>query len=238
MRLDQQARYDALARPGGKKGVRLEALTERLEVKVRSRGKTLTYDSMNKEDRTTTLGQHFQARVNRRVRMDLNEDLRIVAFEEFGPSSTETSLPELPDFGPDELRHLVALIPQGFPEHPVMTGEKWNLRGIREVEGADTLTFDLAYRHQGYQMHEQETCVGIVFGGTMAGEASEANFSGARVQGQILFDPALEMTRQAEQTISLSLTVPHPQHENVPVAVPVQQEQSFRLLHVVPAKAR
>lgn len=84
LRVDHQARYDAVLRPKGKEGIRLSAFTERLVVDIAGDGVQLHYDSMDKATRGTPLGQHLQAEANRRIVIDLDSRGRIVEEESEG----------------------------------------------------------------------------------------------------------------------------------------------------------
>ena len=69
MVVEQQARLDGGVRTDGRKGVAIKARTERLDVDLRSGTRELKYKSLEKTDRETTLGKHFEASLNRFVEL-------------------------------------------------------------------------------------------------------------------------------------------------------------------------
>lgn len=242
--IEQQARFDATVRSDGKKGVGLKARTERLNVDLKSGSRALSYDSLNPEDREKALGKHFQASLNRWVDLKLDNAMRIVGSEEGGRAGSATPLPGLPQFGPDELKQLVATIPQGFPEDgKAGEGDEWVLKGSRDIGEVGELTFDIIYRNRGMQTYEDHKCIAIEFSGKMAGDLAlggggnsafsngRMDFQGTGLQGRILFDPLERMIRFSEQTITMGLSVPGKPGEQ-PTTIPMQQRAVVRLLNV------
>lgn len=236
IRIEQQARLEASARPQGKPGTQIRGLTEKLTVAIRSGKKMVSYDSLKPGDRETTLGKHFQSGISRWVIMQLDPNLRIVEFEEGGSAGPATPLPGMPQYGPEELKQLVATIPQGFAPDPVAPGDEWVLKGVKEVSQAGELNFDLTYRYLGPIEYEGHQTAKIQFSGTMSGEAGSSSFQGTTVVGEMLYDPEAKMIRYMEQTISMSLERPVPGRPGEVISIPMNQKVSSRLLHIVPTK--
>lgn len=245
MVVEQQARLDVGVRKDGRDGVAIKARTERLDVDLRSGTRELEYNSLEKEDRETTLGKHFQASLNRWVDLKLDTKLRIVDSEEGGRAGIATPLPGMPQFGPDELQKLVASIPQGFSEDPVAVGDEWVLKGERSVGEAGEMSFEVTYRFTGYTSYEGNNCAEIVFDGRLTGDLALSNdpnsafskgrmdFQGTSLKGRILFDPLDKTVRFSEQAISMTLDVPGGVGEQ-PTRVPMQQRSTLRLLQIAP----
>lgn len=242
--IEQQARFDATKRDDGKAGTALRARTERLKIDLRSGSQRISYDSLSEEDRKTRLGQHFRASLNRWVDLKLNKDFRIVHSEVGGRAGTAAPLPGVPQFGPDEMRKLVALIPQGLPDDKVRPGDEWVLKGGRDVGEVGGVTFDITYRFRGDTEHEGYACQEIELSGLLAGDVAlpstggalsggRMDFGGTSLRGRILFDPAEKTVRYSEQAISMLLELPGGVGEQ-PVQVPVEQKATLRLLHSVP----
>lgn len=246
MVVEQQARLDVRVRKDGRDGVAIKARTERLDVDLRSGTRELEYNSLEKEDRETALGKHFQASLNRFVELKLDTKLRIVDSEEGGRAGVATPLPGMPQFGPDELQKLVASISQGFPEDPVSVGDEWVLKGNRSVGEAGEMSFEVTYRFTGYTNHEGNNCAVIEFDGRLTGDLALSNnpdsafsqgrmdFQGTSLKGRILYDPLDKTVRFSEQTISMTLDVPAGAGEQ-PTRVPMQQRSTLRLLQIAPA---
>lgn len=245
--VEQQARFDASVRADGKKGVKLKGLTEKLSVALQSGDRTLTYDSLKPEDKTTTLGKHFQAALNRWVDITLDDEMRVVAAEERGRAGVATPLPGLPQFGPDELKQLVSTISQGFTEPNASEGDEWVLQGSRNVGEVGELNFDIIYRHRGPADFEEHRCINLEFGGQLSGDVElpgnsssafsrgKMDFQGNGLEGRILYDPIERMVRHSEQTIVMTLQIPGKVLEE-PREIPMQQRAIVRLLHVVPTQ--
>ncbi len=247
MVVEQQARLDVGVRTDGRNGVAIKARTDRLDVDLRSGTRELKYNSLDKEDRETNLGKHFQASLNRWVDLKLDTKLRIVDSEEGGRAGIATPLPGMPQFGPDELQKLVASIPQGFPEDPVEVGDEWVLKGERAVGEAGAMAFEVTYRFVGNTNYEGNTCVLIEFDGRLTGDLALTNdpnssfsqgrmdFQGTSLKGRILFDPLDKTVRFSEQTINMTLDVPGGTGEQ-PTRVPMQQRSTLRLLQIAPSQ--
>ncbi len=243
--VEQQARFDASVRADGKKGVKLKGLTEKLAVRLQSGDRKLSYDSLKPEDKSTTLGKHFQASLNRWVDLTLDNEMRVVSSEEHGRAGVATPLPGLPQFGPDELKQLVSNISQGFTEPDASEGDEWVLQGTRNVGEVGAIAFEITYRHRGLADFEEHRCVNIEFDGQMNGDVElpgsgssafspgKMDFQGNGLEGRMLFDPAVRMVRQSEQHIMMSLQIPGKAGDE-PRQVPMQQRAVVRLLHVVP----
>jgi hypothetical protein len=243
--IEQQARFDATKREGGKPGVALKARTERLLVDLRSGEQEFRFDSLKEEDRKTRMGQHFRASLNRWVDLELNTDNRIVSSEIGGRAGIATPLPGVPQFGPDELRQLVGMIPQGLPEDKVRPGNEWVLRGGRGVGDVGEVEFDITYRYLGSEDHEGFPCYRIDLTGRLSGDVAiptsqngafscgRMDFQGTGLRGRILFDPKEKTVRQSEQTIRMEMELPGGPGEQ-PVKIPVEQSTTLRLLHVIP----
>lgn len=243
MVVEHQARLDVGVRKDGRKGVAIKARTERLDVDLRSGARELKYNSLEKKDRETTLGKHFESSLNRWLDLQLDSKMRIVSAEEGGRAGVATPLPGLPQFGPDELRKLVASIPQGFPEDPVEVGDEWVLKGDRSVGEAGAMAFEVTYRFMGYNSFEGNNCAVIEFDGRLTGDLAlttdsesvlsqgRMDFQGTSLVGRILFDPLDKTVRFSEQAISMTLDVPAGSGEQ-PARVPMQQKSTLRLLQV------
>ncbi|MEX2581131.1 MAG: hypothetical protein WD342_18880 [Verrucomicrobiales bacterium] len=246
MTVEQQARLDVGIRLDGRKGVAVKARTERLEVNLRSAERALSYDSLEPKDKDTTLGRHFQRSLNRSLDLKLDEDLRIVSTEEGGRAGMEDPMPDLPRFGPDELRQLVASIPQGLPEGRVKVGDDWILEGSRAVGEAGEVSFEVTYRFLGYVDFEGYRCAEIGIDGRLNGDMAlpggpdsafsrgRMDFRGPGLEGRMLFDPLEGMVRFSEQNIRMTLEVPRGSGES-PVEIPMEQRATVRLLHIVPS---
>ena len=243
--VEQQSRIDSMARDDGRPGVSLRARIERLKVEFRSGEKKILYDSFKEEDRSSKLGQHFRHSLNRWVDLKTSPDLQIVEVSHGGLEGLGTLIPGVPQFGLNDLEKLVAEIPQGLPENAVVPGETWQIEGRREVTDVGELEFDVSYRYLGPVDHEGNTCFEIEVGGQIGGDAiisesggsladKELSFRGSSLTGRILFDPTVSVVRLREQTVSMLMELPS-QGEGTPaVQIPVEQQATIRLLHVVP----
>ncbi len=244
--IEQQSRFDAGVRVDGKKGVVLKGRTERLEVQVQSGRRMLTYHSLKPEDQETPMGRHFQSALHRSVDLTLNERLQIVSCVEGGREVPEVPLGGIPRFGPDELRHLISILPQGFTTVAVQAGDIWALEGRRPVVGAGYLNFEVIYRHRGRVSFEGYYCESIDVSGQLSGdlphpvpgdgdEAGGMEVQGGGIDGRLLFDPLDRMLRYSEQSINLQLMIPGAEGE-APRQIPIQQIATVRLLHIVPTR--
>ncbi|NLT70849.1 MAG: hypothetical protein GXX91_09165 [Verrucomicrobiaceae bacterium] len=243
--VEQQVRLDGGVRVDGKEGVAMKARSERLDVEMRSGGRTITYHSLKPEDRTTLVGRHFEAALHRSVDFNLNENLRVASAVEGGREGLATPLPGLPRFGPEELKQLMETIPQGFPAKAVYSGDTWTREGVRSVGSVGSLTFEVTYQFIGPVVFEENQCLGIEFAGRIQGkvplptsgdDAAAGGFAelgSQSMSGRLLFDPLDEMLRFSEQHISLQLAIPGPEGSE-PQLVPVEETTTIRLLHVVP----
>ena len=239
--MELQARFDAVARAKGKKGITLRGLTEHLVVKIQSPNQTLAYDSLDPKARDTDLGKHFQAAMARRVEMELNRKNRIVSFREIGRAVLPGPMPGLPEFGPDELKQLVSIILQGYSSDEVKPGDLWDLVGKQKVGQAEVRDVDMKYRQAGQMLQDEATCIVIEFGGIVKeeaapDEASKPELPLNRIEGRMLFDPVAKMVRLVEQTVSTSVAMPTSDPAAAPLLIPVEQKISISLLHIVPTK--
>lgn len=241
--IEHQARYDATVRIDGKPGVVLKARTERLDLTLSSRGTVLRYRSLEPGDQDTPLGRHVRATLNRSVDLTLDEEGRVDAVVEGGKGDESALLPGVPRFGPEELVHLIAGIPQGFTEKRVAPGDAWTVHGTRQLGEYGAATFEISCRHQGQVSFEGQNGVRIELAGVLSGNLSEsasglaAALGSNAFEGWIQFDPLDRMVRHAEQRVQLVLSWPGPPKENgEPTVVewPVRQVSTLRLLHVVP----
>jgi hypothetical protein len=251
--IEQQARFDARVRVDGKKGIVLKGRTERLDLRLQSGGRVLSYESLNPEDKGTLLGRHLQTMLNRSIDLTLSEKLKINSVEEGGPESEEVPLEGIPRFGPDELNQIISLIPQGFPKGKVAIGEQWDSGGSRVVGEAGTVQFAMTYRFSGPINFEENRCLGIEFSGQLSGDLpipqetsggsapveseppSLAEVQSGRISGRIYFDPLDQMVRMIEQSVDLLLSVPG-EPGAAPQQIPVNEVSTLRLLHVVPTQ--
>ncbi|MDF1754755.1 MAG: hypothetical protein P1U89_18360 [Verrucomicrobiales bacterium] len=236
IRIEQQARYDVDPLSGGRKGVALRGLTEKLKVDIQAGGKSVTYDSLEKGNQNTTIGRHFESTVNRYVKMELNERLKIMSHKEAGRSAGATPLPGLPRFGPEELVQIINAIPQGYSPDPVKTGDEWVLKGKRPVGDLGDLGFEISYKNLGLMKYEEHACIVIEFRGQMSGDITNDNsrnveFQGSRINGSILFDPQLGMTRYSEHSVSMIVYIPDSETKEKR-AVPMQQKAVLKLMQV------
>ncbi|HQW28146.1 MAG TPA: hypothetical protein PK529_03115 [Verrucomicrobiales bacterium] len=242
--IEQQARFDAKVRVDGKRGIVVKARTERLDVQLQAGGRTAIYRSLEPADQETLIGKHFQSALYRSVDFTLNQDLRIDSSEEGGRAIPESPLPGMPRFGPEELKQLIGMIPQGFSVEPVRFGESWVLQGSRSVSEIGILNFEVTYRLAGPINFEDNQCLSIEFSGQLNGEVplsrsdgvpageSLAGLQGNGMRGRILFDPLDKMVRYIEQSLDLNLVMPGI-GSAAPQQVPVQQTTAIRLLHVI-----
>lgn len=244
--VEHQTRIDSSPRPDGRAGVSVRARIERLKVDFRSGDKRVTYDSFNQEDRSSQLGQHFRNSLNRWVDLKMSQNLEILGVTFGGREGLGTLLPGVPQFGLHELEKLIAEIPQGLPETKVRPGEVWQINGLKEVNDLGELNFNVTYRYMGVGEHEGIPCFDIQIGGQLGGEAlipksggnmadRNMSFQGASMSGKILFDPALSTVRFKERTVSMLMELPG-EKEGELVQIPVQQQATIRLLHMVPTK--
>ena len=243
--IEMQARFDAKVRADGKDGVELLGRTERLKVDMRSGGKVIQYDSRKPEDQTSLMGKHFRASLNRSVEMILNEEFRIISAKEKGSAGSATPMPGLPQYGPEELKHLVHQIQQGFSKDPVKPGDEWVLKGQRSVGDLGKLSFDMTYRHAGQVRYDGNNCILFECSGRLGGDVAlpagensvfskgKMDIEGTVLRGRILFDPLQRTLRLNEQTLAMLLEIPGKSGE-APVQVPMEQRATIRLLHVVP----
>jgi len=239
--MELQARFDAVARAKGKKGITLRGLTEHLVVKIQSPNQTLAYDSLDPKARDTDLGKHFQAAMARRVEMELNRKNRTVSFREIGRAVLPGPMPGLPEFGPDELKQLVSIILQGYSSDEVKPGDLWDLVGKQKVGQAEVRDVDMKYRQAGQMLQDEATCIVIEFGGIVKeeaapDEASKPELPLNRIEGRMLFDPVAKMVRLVEQTVSTPVAMPTSDPAAAPLLIPVEQKISISLLHIVPTK--
>lgn len=242
--VEQQTRIDAMKRPDNRPGVLVRARIERLKVDFRSGEKRVVYDSFKEEDRSSQLGQHFRSSLNRWVDLKLSESLDIVGVDYGGREGVGTLLPGVPQFGLDELEKLVSEIPQGLPDQKVRPGESWQVDGMREITDLGDLNFRVSYRYSGVVSHEGDSCDEVQIRGSLGGDAlipesggamagGRMNFQETSLSGRILFDRNESTVRLKEQSVSMLLNLPSQDTEN-PFQVPVEQEATIRLLHVVP----
>jgi hypothetical protein len=238
--IEQQARFDVGIPTGNAGGVLLKARTDRLAVLLRSAGKTVSFDSMKPEDQKTPLGQHLQSSLNRSLMISLDESMRITAVEEKGLAGITPPLAGLPQFGSDELKQLVASLPQGFPADAVRTGDEWTLQGTQAVGEIGEMKFDVTYRHGGILLFEDNSCFEITYQGKLSGDVQlpdevetnltgkKMNFEGTSLRGRILYDPLDRMIRLSEQTLTMLLDLP----EFPGQKVPLEQIATVRLLRI------
>lgn len=249
--IEQQARFDARVRVDGKKGIVLRGRTERLDLRLQSGGRVLSYESLKPEDKTSVLGLHLQTMLNRSVDLTLSEKLKIHSAIEGGPESGGTPLEGIPTFGPEELQQIIALIPQGFPKGKVIVGEQWTSEGTRVVGDAGTVQFTMNYRFTGPINFEENRCLGIEFSGELSGElplplekadatatgetktSTPVGLQSGRISGRIYFDPLDRMVRMIEQSVDLLLSLPGDLGA-VPQQIPINEISTLRLLHIVP----
>ncbi|HQZ28872.1 MAG: hypothetical protein KA250_13015 [Verrucomicrobiales bacterium] len=249
--IEQQARFDARVRVDGKKGIVLRGRTERLDLRLQSGGRVLSYESLKPDDKSSVLGLHLQTMLNRSVDLTLSEKLKIHSAIEGGPESAVPPLEGIPTFGPEELQQIIALIPQGFPKGKVTVGQQWTSEGSRVIGDAGTVQFTMIYRFTGPINFEENRCLGIEFNGQVSGELplpqektdpaapvvteepSFAQVQSGRITGRIYFDPLDRMVRMIEQSVDLLLTLPGGAGA-APQQIPVNEVSTLRLLHVVP----
>ncbi|MDF1812093.1 MAG: hypothetical protein P1V20_07760 [Verrucomicrobiales bacterium] len=238
--MEQQARYDADKLPVGGKGVAIRGLTERLKVDIQSGGKSVSYDSLGKENQRTKIGRHFESTVNRYVQMELDGKTKLLSHKEGGRSAGATPLPGLPRFGPEELVQIITTIPQGYSPDPVLPGDEWVLKGKRPVGELGNLVFEISYKNLGMMKYEDHDCFVIEFRGQLNGDITDdssrnVDFQGSRITGNILFDPAVKMTRYSEHNVSMVVNIPDPETK-LKRPVPFQQKVVLKLMQIVDKK--
>lgn len=235
--MEQQARFDVDEGKG--KGVAVRGRTERLQVSIQSGDKSVTYDSHGDNNRDSVIGRHFESTVNRYVNMVLNEGMRVVSHKEAGRSGAATPLPGLPRFGPEELVQIVNVIPQPYAPDPVRVGDEWVLQGKRPVGELGELEFEVNYQLDSAVEFEKQACFGIYFRGHMTGDivnesSRNLNFQGSKIEGRVIYDPVLKMTRYSEHSVSMMINIPGSGAETE--MVPMQQRAILRLMQVVDRK--
>lgn len=232
----QQARYDVSDPATGARGVSVRGLTERLQVQIQSGSKSVSYDSISADNDDTAIGRHFESTVNRYVKLALNPKMRIVSQQEAGRSAAASPLPGLPRFGPDELVQIVNMLPQPFAPDPVEIGNEWVLQGKRPVGDLGELGFEVTYQLAGQEEFENHPCYSIYFRGHMTGDildpsSRSINFQGSKIEGRLLYDPAINMTRYSEHNVIMSVNLPDRESGEVKV-VPMQQKVVLRLMQI------
>lgn len=242
--VEQQTRLDAAPRVDGRAGVSMKCRVERLKADFRTGEEQITYDSFKEEDRSSTLGQHFRDSLNRSVSLKMSPGLQILSSTAGGREGLGTKLSGVPEFGLEEVEKLVAEIPQGLPEGKVRPGMSWTINGGREIEGVGELNFEITYRYTGDTIYDGHACHEVQVLGKLGGDALIADdvgalsggqmfFEGTSLSGRLLFDPDIGTVRLREQSISMLMELPA-RDGAAPFQIPVQQEASIRLLHVVP----
>ena len=238
VRIEQQARFNTEARAGGGRGVAMRALTERLQVTIDTGGKTLQYDSIADDNDKSVLGRHFESKVNRYVRMELNAEMKLISHREAGRVGEPTQLTGLPAFGPEELIQLVNIIPQGFSPDPVILGEEWTLKGKRPVGELGELGFDIVYKLSGVVKHRKIPCAAIDYWGQINGDINSAetktqvNFQGSRILGRMLFDTKIKMIRHNKSSLDMVVHIADKEIPGKTKPVSMQQNMELRLLSV------
>jgi hypothetical protein len=187
-------------------------------------------------------GQHLQSSLNRYLIIGLDDSMQITSVEEKGLSGVTPPLAGLPNFGPDELKQLVASLPQGFPAEAVRTGDEWTLQGTQAVGEIGEMKFDVTYRHGGILLFEDNSCFEITYQGKLSGDVqlpdevetnltgNKMDFEGTSLRGRILYDPLDRMIRLSEQTLTMLLDLP----EFPGQKIPLEQNATVRLLRVEP----
>ncbi|MDF1825882.1 MAG: hypothetical protein P1U68_14645 [Verrucomicrobiales bacterium] len=242
--VEQQIRLDASPRPDGRAGVALKCRIERLKADFRTGEDQVVYDSFNEQDRSSTLGQHFRDALNRWITLTMSPGLKILSSSAGGRTGSGTKLPGVPQFGIEEMEKLVAEIPQGLPDGRVYPGSSWTVNGERELDGLGSVNFDIKYHYTGDTVYDGHACHEVQVQGKLGGDALIADnvgalsggrmfFEGTSLSGRLLFDPAEGTVRLREQSLSMLMELPARDGAE-PFQIPVQQEASIRLLHVVP----
>lgn len=246
MSLEQQARYEATIRDGGKAGVKLRGRTERLMVEVRTGDRLLSYDSLKPEDKETRMGKHFRTSLGDWVDLLFNKDNRVVSSDtgrRVALAELAEPISEMPLFGPEELEHLAATLPQAIPDGPVAPGDTWKIEGARSIDGVGDLQFDVVYRYEGPVTHEGYACDQIVSSGQLSGDTSVPGPGGlpgggrmllrnASLRGKVIFDPVINTIRYSEEKFTVLIELPAPEG-TAPTEIPIEQSSSVRLLHVI-----
>jgi hypothetical protein len=233
--LEQHARYDVKPGTIDSKGAALRGYTEKLAVTIQSGQKTMTYDSLAKNNQQTTIGKHFESTVNRYVDLELDEKLKILSQNEGGRSVGATPLPNLPRFGPEELVQLINSLSQGYSPDPVSMGDEWVLKGKRPVGDLGELGFEISYKNLGLLKFEEHDCMVIEFRGQISGDITDENqrnvdFQGSRITGSLVYDPALSMTRYSEHNMGMILKIP--KGDGSRQAVPMEQRVILKLVNI------
>ena len=244
-KIEQQSRFDAGIRKDGKPGMSLKGRTERLKVEMIAMGESVSYDSLDAEDRQTPLGQHLNQSLTQWVELKLNKEDRIVSEEVGGRQATASPLEGFPQFGTSDLGQTVAVVLQGMPDNAVRPGESWTVKGVRRLTETGEVTLDIRCRFRGEVTHEHNRFMQIDLSGEASGDVALPTrgpdggtpvlmaFQVPTLIGKILYDPLEQMVRLSEQTVSMTVEIPGGPGA-APLVVPMQQKSKIQLLHVVP----
>jgi len=244
-KIEQQSRFDAGIRKDGKPGMALKGRTERLKVEMKSFGESVSYDSLNAEDRQSPLGQHLNQSLTQWVELKLNKEDRIVSEEVGGRQATASLLEGFPQFGTSDLGQTVAVVLQGMPDKAVRPGESWTVKGGRRLAETGEITLDIRCRFRGEVTHEHNRYLQIDLSGEASGNVALStqgpeggkpilmNLQVPTLSGKILYDPLEQMVRLSEQTVRMTVEIPGGPGA-APLVVPMQQKSKIRLLLVVP----
>lgn len=231
----------AVSPRAGEPGVSLDASTQRLRFQVAAGEKVMRYDSSDETTRGSALGQHFEGARRRTVTIDLDETPKIVKSEEKGGGGPATPLPGMPQFGPDELKQLVAGLLQGFAPDPVKPGSEWTQKGTRALGQFGEMDFEITYRYARDEAVEGADCAVIEFTGDLKGDVSVSGgpgtsggtlgFEGRKLEGRLVFDKQRRTVRESLQTVNLTIEVPNPDPAaGGKLRLPLRQEVRVKLL--------
>lgn len=219
--MNHEARVETSVRPSGP-GAVLDTSTQRLQFRISSPGREMRYDSADPASQGSALGQHFESTRSRTVLIEIDDTPKIVRAEEKGedPSAPAGNpMPGMPQFGPDELKQMIAGLLQGFPAESVKPGDEWSQKGRRSLGQFGEMDFEIGYRYKGDELYQETDCAIVEFTGDLKGgvsvagaqpgsEGGKVGFEGKNLSGRFVFDKLRRAVRESTQTVSLSIDVP------------------------------
>ncbi|MEM9283767.1 MAG: hypothetical protein AAGA96_18250 [Verrucomicrobiota bacterium] len=243
---EQQARLDSGFRNDGGPGMALQATTERLKMEIRSSEHSIQYDSLEAADRKSELGRHLNSALTRRLELIVSNSNEVVSSIQKGREASSAPIEGVPQFGGDELVHLVEILLQAMPKEKVWPGERWTIQGNRQFAESGKMGFDITCRFRGEVRHEQSSFLQIDLTGTASGsipsalpnesEAIEEKmipFEVPSISGRILYDPLQKMVHLLDCTVIMKVEASGAEGVGG-VLVPVQQRTTVELLHIIP----
>jgi hypothetical protein len=221
VKMSHEARVVTSARSAGP-GAVLDTITQRLQFLITSPGREMRYDSADPTSQGSALGQHFEASRARSVLIEIDDTPKIVKAEEKGGNPGAPAgdpMPGMPQFGPDELKQMIAGLLQGFPAGSVKPGDEWSQKGRRSLGQFGEMDFEIGYHYKGDEMYQETDCAIVEFTGDLKGGVSvsgaqpgsdggKVGFEGKNLSGRFVFDKLRRAVRESTQTVSLTIDVP------------------------------